>query len=48
MKKSAYKQGMLLMLPVLLLSLTLTGQEVTKEFHEEYTAGANSDTTDQQ
>lgn len=43
MKKSAYKQGMLLTLPILLLSLTLTGQEVTKEFHEEYTAGASSE-----
>lgn len=33
---------MLLLLPFLLVSLTLTGQEVTKEFHEEFTAGANS------
>ena len=40
MKKSAYKQGMFLLLPVFLLSLTLSGQEVTKEFHEKYTAGA--------
>lgn len=31
------------MLPILLLSLTLTGQEVTKEFHEEYSAGASSE-----
>ncbi|MGE5420175.1 MAG: hypothetical protein ACM3UT_08315 [Chloroflexota bacterium] len=40
MRKSAYNQGMLLLLPFLLLSLTLTGQEVTKDFHEEYSAGA--------
>lgn len=33
---------MLLLLPLLFSSLTLTGQEVTKEFHEEYTAGANT------
>lgn len=33
---------MLLLLPFLLGSLTLTGQEVTKEFHEEYSAGANT------
>lgn len=31
------------MLPILLLSLTLTGQEVTKEFHEEYTADAGTE-----
>jgi hypothetical protein len=42
MKKSAYKQGMLLLLPFLLLSFTLTGQEVTKEFHKDYSAGANT------
>lgn len=41
MKKSAYNKGLLL-LPILLLSVTLTAQEVTKEFHEEYNAGSNS------
>lgn len=42
MKKSVYNQGILLLLPLLLLSSTLTGQEVTKELHKEYTAGANT------
>ncbi len=42
MKKSVYKKGVLLVLPILLLSVTLAAQEVTKEFHEEYTAGANN------
>lgn len=32
----------MLLLPILLLSVTLAAQEVTKEFHEEYNAGANS------
>ncbi|HLN19753.1 MAG TPA: hypothetical protein VK213_01600 [Bacteroidales bacterium] len=39
MKKSAYKHGIFL-LPVILLSLSLSAQEVTKEYHEEYNAGA--------
>lgn len=41
MKKSAYKQGILL-LPLILLSITVPGQEVTKEYHEEYTAGPST------
>jgi hypothetical protein len=42
MKKSIYKPGMLLFLPLLLLSFQLSAQEVTKEFHKEYSAGANT------
>lgn len=42
MNKSAYKPGLLLLLPLLMLSLAATAQEVTKEFHEEYSAGANT------
>lgn len=33
---------MLLFIPLLLLTITLSAQEVTKEFHKEYTAGANT------
>jgi hypothetical protein len=42
MKKSIYKQGMLLFLSLLAVSYTLSAQEVTKEFHKEFTAGANT------
>jgi hypothetical protein len=42
MKKSTYKPGILLFISLLLLSFTLSAQEVTKEFHKEYTAGANT------
>lgn len=43
MKKSDYKQRLLLFIPLLLLSFTLSAQqEVTKEFHKEYTAGENT------
>jgi hypothetical protein len=42
MKKSNYKSGMLLIISLFLVSLTLSAQEATKEFHEEYTAGANT------
>lgn len=41
MKKSNYKSGTLF-LALLLVSFTLSAQEVTKEFHKEYTAGANT------
>lgn len=41
MKKSNYKSGKLF-LALLLVSFTLSAQEVTKEFHKEYTAGANT------
>ena len=42
MKKSIYNSGMLLFITLLLLSIQLSAQEVTKEFHKEYTAGANT------
>jgi hypothetical protein len=43
MKKSDYKSGALLFIPLLLLSFTLSAQdEVTKEFHKEFTAGVNT------
>ncbi len=42
MKKSDYKPGALLFLSLLTLPLILSGEEVTKEFHKEYTAGANT------
>jgi len=42
MKKPDYKPGMLLLISLLLVSFTLSAQEVTKEFHKEYTAGANT------
>jgi len=42
MKKSDYKPGILLFISLFLLSFTLSAQEVTKEFHKEYAAGANT------
>jgi hypothetical protein len=43
MKKQNYKTGSLLIIPLLLLAFTLSAQEsVTKEFHKEYSAGANT------
>lgn len=42
MKKSAYKQAMLLLLPFLLFTYNIDAQEVHKEFHQEYNAGANT------
>ena len=38
MKKSVYKSGMLLLLTAIFLSLTLTAQEVKKEYHKEFRA----------
>ena len=38
MKKSTYKSGMLLIPIFCLISLTLTAQEVTKEYHKEFAA----------
>ena len=38
MKKSVYKSGTLLILSLSLLSFTASSQELTKEFHKEYTA----------
>jgi hypothetical protein len=42
MKKSDYKPGMLFLISLLVVSSILSAQEVTKEFHKEYTAGANT------
>ncbi|MFN8241142.1 MAG: hypothetical protein U0X39_10410 [Bacteroidales bacterium] len=42
MKRSAYKTGMLLLVAASLLSLSITAQEVSKEFHKEYNADKNS------
>jgi hypothetical protein len=42
MKKQSYKPGILLLISLLLVSFTVTAEEVTKEFHKEYTAGANT------
>ena len=42
MKKSNYKSGKLSFLALLLVSFTLSAQEVTKEFHKEYSAGVNT------
>ncbi len=42
MKKSNYKPGMLLFISLFLISITLSAQEITKEFHKEYTAGAKT------
>ena len=42
MKKQIYKSGLLLLSSIFLTSAALTAQEVTKEFHKEYTAGAGT------
>jgi hypothetical protein len=42
MKKSDYKSGTLFILSLFLISFTLSAEEVTKEFHKEYTAGAGT------
>ena len=42
MKKSVYKAGMLLFISLFLVSVAVSGQELTKEFHKEYTAGAKT------
>jgi hypothetical protein len=42
MKKSDYKSGILLLVSLFLITFTLSSQEVTKEFHKEFTAGANT------
>jgi hypothetical protein len=42
MKKSDYKSGILPFLLLFLISFTISAQEVTKEFHKEYTAGTNT------
>lgn len=42
MKKSDYKTGMLLLLAFLLVPFALKAEEVSKEFHKEYKAGAST------
>ncbi len=42
MKKSIYNPGILLFTTILLFSLTLSAEEVKKEYHKEYTASANT------
>lgn len=42
MKKYNYKPGMLLFITLFAVSSIITAQEVTKEFHKEYAAGANT------
>lgn len=42
MKIQIYKSGLFLVLSVFLLSAPSIGQEVSKEFHKEYTAGPNT------
>jgi hypothetical protein len=42
MKKSDYKQGLLLSIALLIVPLTLTAEGVSKEFHKEYNAGPNT------
>jgi hypothetical protein len=42
MEKLHYKSGMLFFLSVFLISSSLSAQEVTKEFHKEFTAGTKT------
>jgi hypothetical protein len=42
MKKSVYNTGLLLLLPILLLTASAAAQEVTKEYNEKYSAGAST------
>jgi hypothetical protein len=42
MKTSSYKQGTLLLSALLLFALTSSAQEVSKKYHKEYSAGANT------
>jgi hypothetical protein len=42
MKKQIYKSGLLLAFSIFLLSAISVAQEVSKEFHKEYTAGPNT------
>jgi len=39
MKKSIYKSGLFFIISLFLISSTISADEVTKEFHKEYTAG---------
>ena len=42
MKKSEFKTGMFFLISLFLISSTISAQEITKEFHKEYTAGTKS------
>jgi hypothetical protein len=42
MKKSNYKTGVILFIPLFLISFTLSAEEISKEFHKEYAAGTKS------
>ena len=42
MKKSIYKSGMFFTISLFLISSTIYSQEITKEFHKEYTAGTKT------
>ena len=42
MKKSVYKPGMFFIISLFLISSTISAQEITKEFHKEYTAGTKT------
>jgi hypothetical protein len=42
MKKSDYKPGMFFTISLFLISSTIYAQEITKEFHKEYTAGTKT------
>jgi hypothetical protein len=42
MKKLPYKSGMFIFLSLFLVSLSLSAQEISKEFHKEFTAGTKT------
>lgn len=42
MKKSTYKSGTFFFISLFIISSTISAQEITKEFHKEYTAGTKS------
>jgi hypothetical protein len=42
MKKSIYKQGMFFYISLFLISTSISAEELTKEFHKEYTAGTKT------
>ncbi len=42
MKKSNYKKGVLLLTSLFIVAFTLNAQEVKKEYHKEFNAGANT------
>jgi hypothetical protein len=42
MKKSNYKPGMFFFISLFLISSTISADEITKEFHKEYTAGTKT------